>query len=466
MVNYNSRNLINSLLYSATLCVVISALVIKPALAKDNVTKVDAETLRLLELFGDTLDKVKKEYVTEVSDKQLIENALNGMLSSLDPHSSYLNEEAFEEMKIQTKGEFGGLGLELTMENGIIKVISPIDDTPAFKEGVKSGDYIISINDEPVMGLSLAEAVKKMRGPAGTNIKITVIRDGKSEPIEFNITRAMIKVKSVKVRKEGDIAYLRINSFSEQTSHTLKASYKSMVSEMKNIKGVVLDLRNNPGGLLDQAVAVTDLFLDEGEVVYTKGRHKESMVRYRAEKGDITNGLPIIVLINGGSASASEIVAGALQDNKRALVMGTNSFGKGSVQSVIPTSHKGAIRLTTALYYTPSGRSIQAEGIVPDIVVEPAKLEMVGSDNSKKTYSEASLKGHLPNEKHSKDKKDAKAIALDAAKAISSTKDASLYEKDYQLARAIDLLKAMAVLKVNINNNLKIMRKLSNEAKN
>jgi carboxyl-terminal processing protease len=403
----------------------------------------DSHTLKLLDLFGDVFDKIKKDYVTPTSDKELIEHAINGMLTSLDPHSGYLDEKSFKEMREQTKGEFGGLGIEVTMDNGIIKVISPIDDTPAFKAGIKASDYIISINDEPIMGMSLSDAVKKMRGKAGTKVKLTVIREGKSEPMELTLTREIIKVNSVKSHQEDNIGYIRINSFiSENTAEDTKAAINNLKKQMGNkFKGLILDLRNNPGGLLEQAIAVSDLFINEGEIVSTRGRTKDNIVRYNADKGDILPNIPMVVLVNGGSASASEIVAGALQDHKRAIILGTKSFGKGSVQTIIPIAQSSAIRLTTARYYTPAGRSIQAEGIVPDITVEQAKIEFAKTSESKRIYSEANLKGHLP--------KDKKELSNKSKAVLMNKLDEDLYKEDYQLARSVDLLKALTVFEID-----------------
>ncbi len=393
--------------------------------------------MRLLELFGDVFDKVKRDYVEEVDDKELIESAINGMLTSLDPHSSYLNEKAFDEMRIQTRGEFGGLGIEVTMENGLVKVVSPIDDTPAFKAGMKAGDYISRIDGEPVMGSTLNESVEKMRGKPGTEIDLTVLREGESEPLQITIVRDVITIKSVRARSEGNVAYLRITSFSEQTARSLRKEFKSIVkglAEDESLAGVVLDLRNNPGGLLDQAIEVSDLFLTQGEIVSTGGRVSDSNKRFHASPGDMASGKPLVVLINGGSASASEIVAGAIQDHKRGIVMGTKSFGKGSVQTVIPlTTSSGAMRLTTSRYYTPSGRSIQAEGIDPDIIVEQSKVQSV--EEGKERTSESTLRKHL------KAERDAANEEKDEHRQLE------LYETDYQLARAIDLIHALNVIK-------------------
>jgi carboxyl-terminal processing protease len=417
--------------------------------------KIDNSTLKLLDLFGDIFDKVKKEYVEETTDNDLIEAAVNGMLTSLDPHSGYLNEKAFEEMRVQTKGEFGGLGIEVTMENGLVKVITPIDDTPAFKAGIKFGDYIVSINDEPVMGMSLNDAVKLMRGPAGSKIHLTVIREGKNEPIEVDLNREVIKIKSVKAKNQDNIGYIRITSFSEQTADGIKAEIKKMKANKDlKIQGLVLDLRNNPGGLLEQAIDVADAFLDKGEIVSTRGRGENNIIRYNAKNGDMLPDVNIVVLINGGSASASEIVAGALQDHKRAVIMGTRSFGKGSVQSVIPIPSHGAIKLTTARYYTPSGRSIQAEGIVPDVEVQEAKVQFDNNSDTRRMFSEASLKGHLQKEKKELDKAAEKEKIKDLINQLDnndgdkkiSNKNLYDYEKDFQLARAIDLLRGLNII--------------------
>lgn len=407
------------------------------------------QNLEMLELFGDVLEKVRQDYVDDVSYQDLIESAINGMLTALDPHSGYLNKKAFDEMKVQTRGEFGGLGIEVTMENNLIKVVSPIDDTPAYRAGIQAGDYISHIDSESVSGLTLAQAVDKMRGAAGSKITVTVLREGATEPKDYVIVRDIIKIKSVRSKAEGDIAYLRITSFSEQTFGGLKKEFLDLQKSIgKDLKGIVLDLRNNPGGLLDQAIEVSDAFLNQGEIVSTRGRDPNNAKRVNAREGDISEGLPIVVLINGGSASASEIVAGALQDHHRAIVMGTRSFGKGSVQTVIPLPGDRAMRLTTSRYYTPSGRSIQAEGIEPDIVVEQAKVEPIKSND---LYKEANLPGHLTNgEATAKDKPADKEKTPNFPIAPSDSKDKKADElpvaqRDYQLARAIDLLHALAV---------------------
>lgn len=355
-----------------------------------------SETYRQLNLFGDVFERVRAEYVEPVTDEQMIEAAINGMLTSLDPHSSYLNKKSFSDMQVQTRGEFGGLGIEVTMENGLIKVVSPIDDTPAFRAGLKPGDFIVQLDGEPVMGLTLNEAVEKMRGPIGADIKVMIRRGDPGEPFEVTLTRAAIKVQSVRYRAEGEIGYVRITSFNEQTQTGLEKAVSSLREQLGDkLKGLVLDLRNNPGGLLDQAVSVSDSFLDKGEIVSTRGRKSEEGSRFNAKTGDLIKGLPVVVLINGGSASASEIVAGALQDHRRAVIMGTQSFGKGSVQTIIPLPGHGAMRLTTARYYTPSGRSIQALGITPDIEVHPAKVEEL--DQGIIRRRESDLRGALSN---------------------------------------------------------------------
>src|ERR1044071_1055931 len=346
------------------------------------------ETYKQLNLFGDVFELVRSNYVDDVTDDTLVEGAINGMLTALDPHSNYLNAKNFNDMKVQTRGEFGGLGIEVSMENGLVKVVSPIDDTPAAHAGLKPGDLITHLDGSPVQGLTLPEAVEKMRGPVNSDINLTVRREGQ-EPFDVKLTRAIIKIQSVRSHLEGNnIAYIRVTSFNEQTDVGLNNAMKNLKQQANNkLIGVILDLRNNPGGLLDQAVAVSDAFLEKGEIVSTRGKRAEEAQRYNARPGDIASGLPVAVLINGGSASASEIVAGALQDHHRAVLIGTKSFGKGSVQTIIPLAGHGAMRLTTARYYTPSGRSIQARGIDPDIVVEAAKIENAKKPDSGKQAS-------------------------------------------------------------------------------
>ena len=407
-----------------------------PAIAQEN----SSETYRQLSLFGDVFERVRSEYVEDVSDEQLIEAAVNGMLSALDPHSSYLSPKNFREMQTQTRGEFGGLGIEVTMENGVVKVVSPIDDTPAFRAGLKSGDLITHLDGESVQGLTLSEAVEKMRGKVGSDLKLTVRRENR-DPFNVTVTRDIIKIRSVRSRMEGgDIAYVRITSFSEQTTRGVEQSIKSLSKKAKGkLAGIVIDLRNNPGGLLDQSVKVSDAFLDQGEIVSTRSRRPDESRRFNAKAGDITDGLPIVVMVNGGSASASEIVAGALQDHRRAIVLGTRTFGKGSVQTIIPLSGNGAIRLTTARYYTPSGRSIQAKGIEPDILVEQAKVEKITRPGVKR---EEDLRGRLDNPSDNQVKPDTEQLVKETDKP----------PEDYQLLRALDLLRGIALYGARSSN--------------
>ncbi|MCB1562739.1 MAG: S41 family peptidase [Alphaproteobacteria bacterium] len=401
-----------------------------------------SDTYRQLDLFGDVFERVRAQYVEEVDDKTLVETAINGMLTSLDPHSSYLDEDKFGDMQVDTRGEFGGLGIEVTMENGVVKVVSPIDDTPAFRAGVQAGDYIVQIDGEPVMGLTLGEAVDKMRGKVGTEIELLISREGAEGPIEMTLVRDVIKIRSVRHRVEGKAGYIRITTFNQNAESGVRDAIQDINEQLgPELTGYVLDLRNNPGGLLNQAIAVADIFLDKGEIVSTRGRHESDTKRDNATPGDMADGLPIVVLINGGSASASEIVAGALQDHRRTILLGTKSFGKGSVQTVIPLPGHGAMRLTTARYYTPSGRSIQAKGIEPDIEVEPAKIESFHI----RRIRESDLKGALDNDKKgANDNKD-----KDENKAKSSTEDGDNTEEeevqDYQLIRALDLLNGLSL---------------------
>lgn len=391
------------------------------------------DTYEMLNLFGEVMERAKVSYVEEVSDQKLLEAAMNGMLSSLDPHSSFLDNKSFQYLNEQTQGKFGGLGIEVTMENAVVKVVSPIDDTPAFKAGIKPGDYIISIDGTPVVGMSLNEAVDQMRGKVGTKIKLT-IRRGSEKAFDVTLKREEIKIQSVKSDlKMEDIAYIRISSFNDGIDETIKKSLADMQKKTKNkVRGVIVDVRNNPGGLLDQAVAVSDLFLEKGEIVSTRSRNEEDTIKFNATEGDIAKDLPMVVMINDGSASASEILAGALQDHKRAVILGEKSFGKGSVQSVIPFGKYGAIRLTTARYYTPSGRSIQAKGIEPDIEVKQAKIEVLNNDGF--SISEAELKNALKNDNIDNGKKKA-----------DKAKDDDDLTKDYQLSRAVDTIKALNV---------------------
>jgi carboxyl-terminal processing protease len=356
------------------------------------------DTYRFLNLFGDVFERVRSDYVEKPEDSKLVETAINGMLAGLDPHSSYMDGKSFRDMQIQTRGEFGGLGIEVTMEDGLVKVVAPIDETPAAKAGILANDIITHLDDEPVQGLTLNQAVEKMRGPVNTKIKLRVMRKGAEKPLEIAITRDIIRVRAVRSKPEGDndVAYIKITQFNEQTTEGLKKAIADLTSQIPadKLKGFVIDLRNNPGGLLDQAISVSDAFLDRGEIVSTRGRNVSETQRFNARPGELTKGKPIIVLINGGSASASEIVAGALQDHKRATVLGTRSFGKGSVQTIIPLgAGNGALRLTTARYYTPSGKSIQAKGITPDIeVLQDVPEDMKARAEAK---GESSLRGHL-----------------------------------------------------------------------
>jgi carboxyl-terminal processing protease len=401
-------------------------------------TSNSTETYKQLDLFGAVFEKVRAEYVDDVSDDSLIESAINGMLTSLDPHSNYLNTKNFNDMKVQTRGEFGGLGIEVSMENGLVKVVSPIDDTPAARAGLKPGDLITHLDGDPVQGMTLPEAVEKMRGPVSSEIKLTIRREGR-DPFDVKLVRATIKIQSVRSHLEGDnIAYIRITTFNEQTDVGLNNAMKSLRQQAGNkILGVVLDLRNDPGGLLDQAVAVADAFIDKGEIVSTRGRRSEDAQRYNARPGDIAAGLPMVVLINGGSASASEIVAGALQDHHRAILLGTRSFGKGSVQTIIPLPGHGAMRLTTARYYTPSGRSIQAKGIDPDIVVDAAKIEKTNEKGEKVTTAS-----------------DLKRDDSGEGGAEQSSVDPSIIgtPADYQLTRAVDMLRGIALFNGRVVN--------------
>lgn len=417
-----------------TVSLIALALTVSPAKAKTTEAKNDnASAYELLNLFGEVMERAKATYVEEVEDKKLIEAAINGMLTSLDPHSSYLDAKDFKYMNEQTSGKFGGLGIEITMEQGVVKIVSPIDDTPAFKAGLKPGDYITNIDGETIIGMTLNEAVDKMRGKPGTKVKLT-IRRVNEKPFDVTLKREEIKTQSVKTDiKDKDVLYVRIGSFSEDVDKDIKKAFeKAKKGRKEPLKGLVIDVRNNPGGLLDQAVAVSSLFLNHGEVVSTRARNEEDTLRYMAKGKDITEGLPIVVLINNGSASASEIVAGALQDHKRAVIVGEKSFGKGSVQTVVPLGGYGAMRLTTARYYTPSGRSIQATGIEPDIIVHPAKLEEFTDEYG---FSEAEYTNALKNEtvKNDKDKKN------------SENKKDDDWRKDYQLLRAVDLVKALNI---------------------
>src|SRR6516165_4888633 len=396
----------------------------------------NAEIYRQLNLFGQVLERVRSDYVKKPDDAKLIEGAINGMLTALDPHSSYLNRKNFRDMQVQIGGEFGGLGLELTMEKGLLKVVAPIEHTPAAKAGILSGDIIQALDKEPVSGLTLQQAVEKMRGPAKAPITLTILRNGRVDPFDVKVIRDIIHIKPVKYEADDDVAYIQITSFNEQTTPDLMRAVETLKKEIgPKLRGYIVDLRNNPGGLLNQAISVSDAFLDRGAIVLTKGRNLEETQRANATPGDITNGAKLVVLINGGSASASEIVAGALQDHHRATIVGTRSFGKGSVQTIIPLGSNGALRLTTARYYTPSGRSIQAKGIEPEVVVEeelPDDLKAKADQQS--TRGEANLRGHLKGE-------DVDGSSKDEEESGSSAYVAPEKDKDTQLQYALDLLR-------------------------
>jgi carboxyl-terminal processing protease len=403
---------------------VVTASVLVQAQGANNAT-----IYKQFDLFSDAYEKVRSNYVRPVQDPELMNGAIEGMVSSLDPHSSYMDAKAYADMQIQTKGEFGGVGIEVTMEDGLIKVISPIDDTPAAKAGLKTGDFIAAIDGDAIQGMGLNDAIDKMRGPVGTKVTLTVLRQGEKKPFDVSLNRAVIHVDSIKWHREGDIGYVRISAFNEETDSGLEKAVRDLKKQIgPSLKGYVIDLRNDPGGLLEQAVYVVDDFINKGEIVSTRGRHPDDTQRYDAKPGDITDGKPLVVLVNGGTASASEIVAGALQDHRRATIVGMTSFGKGSVQTIIPLGEGGgALRLTTARYYTPSGRSIQAEGIVPNIAVAAGAEE-----NAPKIErpSEADLPGHLAPEAAAK-----KKLNLNVIRPPAGFKD-----KDFQLSYALDLL--------------------------
>ncbi|MFT4151729.1 MAG: S41 family peptidase [Paracoccaceae bacterium] len=428
--------------------VLLTTQVAGPLLAQEAVKK--TSVYEQLDLFGDIFERIRNQYVEPVDSQKLIEAAINGMLSSLDPHSSYMAADDFDDMQVQTRGEFGGLGIEVTQEEGAIKVVSPMDGTPADKAGIEAGDYITHVNGESVLGLTLDQAVDKMRGPVGSEIVITIVRKGKDEPFDVSLIRDTIKLVAVKGRLVGDTAVLRITTFNDQTYPGLETELKKVVDEaggLDKINGVVIDLRNNPGGLLNQAIKVSDAFLDKGEIVSTRGRNPQDGERFNATPGDLVNGKPMVVLINGGSASASEIVSGALQDHHRAILVGTKSFGKGSVQTVIPLRGEGAMRLTTARYYTPSGRSIQALGVMPDIVVNQPKVDpnkdaaATPETPAPKTRSEADLRGILSNDSMTEDER--KQLEEERAHIEEAAK---LRDEDYQLAYAVDILKGLATV--------------------
>ncbi len=411
------------------------------SLAKSqSASAANSEIYRQLDLFGEVLERVRSDYVEKPDDSKLIEAAINGMLSALDPHSAYLNPKHFRDMQVQTRGEFGGLGIEVTMENGVVKVVAPIEDTPAAKAGIQSGDLITALDKEQIQGLTLQEAVEKMRGPVNSPITLTIVRKGVDDPFDVKVTRDIIHINPVKYNAEGDdVGYIRVTTFNEQTTANLQKAIDDLKKQLgPKLKGYVIDLRNNPGGLLDQAISVSDAFLDQGAIVLTRGRNLEETQRSNARPGDLTDGKEVIVLINGGSASASEIVAGALQDHHRAIILGTRSFGKGSVQTIIPLGSNGALRLTTARYYTPSGRSIQAKGIDPDVTVEeelPDDLKKKADELS--TRGEANLRGHLKIEGVNDDDE------ASQEEAGSSSYVAPEKEKDTQLNYALDLLRGI-----------------------
>jgi carboxyl-terminal processing protease len=414
----------------------------------------NSEIYRQLDLFGEVLERVRSDYVEKPDDPKLIESAINGMLTALDPHSAYLTPKHFRDMQVQTRGEFGGLGIEVTMENGVVKVVAPIEDTPAARAGLMSGDLITHLDKEQILGLTLQEAVEKMRGPVNSPITLTVVRKGTEDPFDVKVTRDVIHINPVKYNAEGDdVGYIRVTTFNEQTTANLQKAVEDLKKQLgPNLKGYIIDLRNNPGGLLDQAISVSDAFLDQGAIVLTRGRNLEETQRSNARQGDITDGQKIVVLINGGSASASEIVAGALQDHHRATILGTRSFGKGSVQTIIPLGSNGALRLTTARYYTPSGRSIQAKGIEPEVVVqEELPDDLKQKAELQATRGEANLRGHLKGEDAAKPEGEdaAKGEGEDGAAAEeeeqsgSSSYVAPEKDKDTQLKYALDLLRGI-----------------------
>ncbi|MDA8760836.1 S41 family peptidase [Amylibacter sp.] len=437
----------NKLILTALAGVISGALITTqftdPLIAQE--TKRIKSTYENLDLFGDIFERIRSSYVEEIDEEKLIESAISGMLTSLDPHSSYMAPEDFSTMQVQTRGEFGGLGIEVTQENGFVKVVSPIDDTPADKAGVEAGDFITKVDGESTLGKTLDEAVDKMRGPVGSEIIITIVREGIDEPFDISIIRDTIEIKAVKARTEGKTIVLRVSSFTSKTYPNLKDSLEKEIKSsggLENINGVVVDLRNNPGGLLNQAIRVSDAFLNSGEIVSTRGRGTRDSERYNATPGDLTNGKPVVVLINGGSASASEIVAGALQDHQRAIIVGTKSFGKGSVQTIIPLSSDGAaMRLTTARYYTPSGRSIQSLGVSPDILVEQRIRSVEEPEKQNFQRFESDLENSLSNDSLTEDER-----KLLEEERTQQEEIAKMRNDDYQLAYALDILKGLATL--------------------
>jgi carboxyl-terminal processing protease len=441
------KNFLLAALLGTSAGVLVTTQVAGPLLAQESSSK--SSVYEQLDLFGDIFERIRGQYVEQVDEGELIEAAINGMLTSLDPHSSYLPPKDFDAMRTQTSGEFGGLGIEVTQEDGYVKVVSPMDGTPADEAGMEAGDFITGVDGDSILGLNLEQAVELMRGPVGSEIILTVVREGVDEPFDVSIVRDTIKLTAVRARSEGESVVLRVSTFNRQTYPNLKDGLAKQIEEaggLDNINGLVIDLRNNPGGLLNQAIAVSDAFLDKGEIVSTRGRNPRDSERYNAKPGDLVDGKPIVVLINGGSASASEIVAGALQDHRRAVVIGEKSFGKGSVQTVVPVRGDGAMRLTTSRYYTPSGRSIQALGVAPDILVvqprrNPVADEAEEEETTSNRRSEADLRGSLNNDEVTEDQR--KILAEERAKA---EKAAELRENDYQLAYALDVLKGLSAL--------------------
>lgn len=432
---------------SAVAGVILTAQFAGPIVAQENTTM--QSTYEQLDLFGDIFERIRSTYVEDVDEEALIEAAINGMLTSLDPHSSYLPPKDFEDMQVETRGEFGGLGIEVTQEDGFVKVVSPIDDTPADLAGVEAGDFITHIDGESVLGLTLDDAVELMRGPVGAEIVITIFREGMDEPFDITIVRDIIKLTAVRVRTEGRAIVLRITSFTEQTYANLAEGLERELEAnggIDNIDGFILDLRNNPGGLLSQAIAVSDAFLDAGEIVSTRGRNEEDSDRFNAQPGDLAQGKPIVLLTNGGSASASEIVAGALQDHRRAIIVGTKTFGKGSVQTIMPMQGNGAMRLTTARYYTPSGRSIQSLGVAPDILVEqrPRVEEDEEAAETRQRRTEADLRGALSNDSLTDEEREQLELERAEQEEIAARRD-----DDYQLSYGLDILRGLSVLQAD-----------------